>query len=451
MAQILLTTSAFLLSLLPPAALHYSAFTFFISPRQKKKLFFLYALFFAAETAVIFSLFLFQILPFHFSSYKRLLYLAWIPYFLVTVWIIRPFWAQHLYIFSLHSIFSITLHTLIMYGLFCFIRVNDYPFYYSIQLLCYTGLFMLCFPVLRRYFITVFVRFRHVQNHYFWNYICLLPLLIFVDETFFAVSQQQPVGVAYFLPRMILALAAFIIALSVLRGLSRSETDMRQYRRQYDLSVQMQSMRQYTEMLRQSQQQIQDLQDQKDCQLQHIAALIRIGDTAGASRYIRRMDATIAQTKVETWCGNPILNAALTVYMDKARQLHIPITAKLAIPPAMDMDADLAMVLSNLLENAIHASQLQDPENRHIMVIARCQDHLLNLLVQNRFDAPVPLGSDGLPQTDQKGHGLGMRSLAYFQMTYHASVLCSQDAAWFKTYMQVPWKQAPSRPSGQDA
>ncbi len=70
--------------------------------------------------------------------------------------------------------------------------------------------------------------------------------------------------------------------------------------------------------------------------------------------------------------------------------------------------------------------------------MSKQQSFGLVLCIQNRFDKPVPLDADGFPMTTRKGHGLGMRSLKQFQTKYEATILCTQENGWFKTYLQVP-------------
>ena len=108
---------------------------------------------------------------------------------------------------------------------------------------------------------------------------------------------------------------------------------------------------------------------------------------------------------------------------------------------------DLSIVLSNLVENALLASQKQPREKRNITVLALHQAGVLNILVKNLFDAPVELDENGLPVTHVKGHGIGMKSLVRFRDKYGASILCQQKDGWFQTYLQVA---AQTQTGGED-
>ncbi|XOQ26038.1 MAG: GHKL domain-containing protein [Mitsuokella multacida] len=165
---------------------------------------------------------------------------------------------------------------------------------------------------------------------------------------------------------------------------------------------------------------------------------VRSKDQDGFADYIEQLGAKFNQTKLPQYCQNNLINAALTVYLSRARELGIPVTASVDLPQDLPASGDLSIVLSNLVENALIASQKQKPTERSITVLALRQGPSLNILVKNRFDAPVPLNEEGLPVTHVKGHGIGMQSLARFRDKYDASVLCRQQGGFFMTYMQVP-------------
>ena len=73
-----------------------------------------------------------------------------------------------------------------------------------------------------------------------------------------------------------------------------------------------------------------------------------------ALQLIEEIGAELNQTKRKQYCQNPLVNAALSTYLAKAEALHMPITVKAVIPKENTaLSSDLAIVLSNLIENAI--------------------------------------------------------------------------------------------------
>ena len=157
----------------------------------------------------------------------------------------------------------------------------------------------------------------------------------------------------------------------------------------------------------------------------------------GVLTYIEELGEEFNSTKLPQYCQNPLINAALTVYLSRAREEGIPITVSVDLPQDLNCSGDLSIVLSNLVENALIASRKQPEDRRNITVLARRQGDMLNILVKNLFDAPVALDEEGLPVTKVKGHGIGMKSLARFRDEYHANVICTCEKGWFSTYIRL--------------
>lgn len=95
------------------------------------------------------------------------------------------------------------------------------------------------------------------------------------------------------------------------------------------------------------------------------------------------------------------------------------------------------MVFSNLIENAVHASEKQPEGQRALTVIAVRQDDMLNILIKNRFDGKVAFDENGLPATNAPGHGIGMKSLAHFLDAHNANAICTCEKGWFSTYVRL--------------
>ena len=83
-------------------------------------------------------------------------------------------------------------------------------------------------------------------------------------------------------------------------------------------------------------------------------------------------------------------------------------------------EGELAIVLANALENAIHANLPLPPERRQI----RCRvvgTPSLMLEIANPCAKPVTFDEKGLPVARDQGHGLGVRSIAAFCQRHGAA------------------------------
>lgn len=72
----------------------------------------------------------------------------------------------------------------------------------------------------------------------------------------------------------------------------------------------------------------------------------------GVLTYIEELGEEFNSTKLPQYCRNPLINAALTVYLSRAREEGIPTTVSVDLPQDLICSGDLSIVLSNLVENA---------------------------------------------------------------------------------------------------
>ena len=153
--------------------------------------------------------------------------------------------------------------------------------------------------------------------------------------------------------------------------------------------------------------------------------LLDQGELEEARTYLKQQLAhTIPQTRV--YCQNKAVNAAIGYYIAKAEASSVPVETNLDIPTQLPFDSvELALVVSNLLENAIQAvSHLPQGHARFIHFTCRQKGRLL-LEMSNPCPEHTILDNNGLPFSAQSGHGLGTRSVVAFANKYHAELLYS--------------------------
>lgn len=91
----------------------------------------------------------------------------------------------------------------------------------------------------------------------------------------------------------------------------------------------------------------------------------------------------------------------------------MPIEWKLELPVLLPMpEADLCMILGNLLENALDASRKLTPDQRQIRVMVRMlSPAMLGIVVENRYDGVLKKQSGILHSTKHEGIGIGLVSI----------------------------------------
>ena len=151
---------------------------------------------------------------------------------------------------------------------------------------------------------------------------------------------------------------------------------------------------------------------------------IKAGEIEKARQLIAAQDMKLSAASITPYTDYPIINAAISIYLRKAEEKGLSVKQKVNLPKGMGTDEqELAVLLSNLLENALLAV-MRDKETGaaagpgSISLILQHIGEQCVLEIVNTSVAPLHLGKDGLPVTSRQGHGLGMLSLRNFLKRY---------------------------------
>ncbi|MEG0805396.1 MAG: GHKL domain-containing protein [Lachnospiraceae bacterium] len=140
----------------------------------------------------------------------------------------------------------------------------------------------------------------------------------------------------------------------------------------------------------------------------------------------------IGESRGMSYCENVQVNSVLCSICDKAERQGIRVEANLVISDQPQIEGlDLAMVIANLLENAINAAG--KTENKNVKIIGRTVDKQLILEVKNAYAGQIEFDKDsGLPISKQGyGHGFGMQSIEAFVRKYQACFDCYAEKQQF--------------------
>jgi sensor histidine kinase regulating citrate/malate metabolism len=142
-----------------------------------------------------------------------------------------------------------------------------------------------------------------------------------------------------------------------------------------------------------------------------------------ATEYIRKVQADVEAITPKRFCENELVNLLCSAFFDKAQKLGIQLTVNVRVPKDLSIpDTALCSLLSNGLENALHAAATLDEPLRWVTLY--CEHKLNKLLIEikNPYKGTIVL-ENGLPATLEEGHGYGCRSI--LAITQHHRGLCS--------------------------
>ena len=119
-------------------------------------------------------------------------------------------------------------------------------------------------------------------------------------------------------------------------------------------------------------------------------------------------------TVIKTYCRNEMVNSVLSIYNMRFEEQRIRWEIQVSIGEKLPCSEMMfCAILSNVLENAMHAVQELPEDKRYIeLSLSEKAGHLL--LMEKNTVRSVPTFADGVPVTERSGHGLGARSIVYY-------------------------------------
>ena len=124
--------------------------------------------------------------------------------------------------------------------------------------------------------------------------------------------------------------------------------------------------------------------------------------------------------KVTAYCENEAANLIFSAFADRAAKAGVQFTVQAGISQALPVsESDLCVLLSNALENALHAAVRcrEAGQGAFIETTGHEKGKKLFLQITNSCLPDVQF-REGIPVTDRTGHGLGVRSICAISERY---------------------------------
>ena len=173
--------------------------------------------------------------------------------------------------------------------------------------------------------------------------------------------------------------------------------------------------------IRRSQREVSILRHDMRHFLSGLSALIEKGENDKAQEYIHEIIASVDNTVRHRYCANETVNMILSSYEPTMEENGITLRCALQLPETLPLsDVDMTSVLSNAIENAIHAVLPLEKEQRLIELNASEKNGKLLISVANPY-SQKPKMSDGMPITEEKQHGFGTQSIRYTVESHNGS------------------------------
>lgn len=132
------------------------------------------------------------------------------------------------------------------------------------------------------------------------------------------------------------------------------------------------------------------------------------------------------------FCENETVNLIISAFATKAKQSGILFLVDTKLPDSLPLsDTELCSLLSNALENAIHACEnITDSKERNIKLRMYSKNTKLCIDIRNSYQIE-PIFHQYLPISKERGHGFGTKSMAHIVEKYGGVFQFETKDGWF--------------------
>lgn len=258
-----------------------------------------------------------------------------------------------------------------------------------------------------------------------WNTIWAVPALtttviLLFTNTYDALSSGSLV---FFLSRIALLFCCLIIYVQLLNGLSalRKQAILEE---QALINEQLLSFQrsQYARLQTHIEEVLRARHDLRHHQ-KVIRSFLDSGDLNALRTYLAQEEKTLPeQEQTRFYCRNYVINTLLNYYAQRILPLGIDLEIQVELPEQLPLpEADLCVVMSNLIENAQEACSGQPDSYIHIKA-RMTGDRAFALVVENSSaEPPRRQSNDSFRSTKHSGDGIGTQSVSYIAQKYHGT------------------------------
>ncbi|MBR6736268.1 MAG: sensor histidine kinase [Oscillospiraceae bacterium] len=146
----------------------------------------------------------------------------------------------------------------------------------------------------------------------------------------------------------------------------------------------------------------------------HLLALegfLSSNKTQQAREYIEMIRSDLDSFTPVRYCENGLVNLLCSSFADKAKKLKAKFDVSVSLPDSLPIsDTEICSIISNGLENAFNAISSLEEERRTVSFYCGIRRNKLLIEIKNPYSGKVTM-HDGLPVSDNIGHGYGCRSI----------------------------------------
>ena len=300
-----------------------------------------------------------------------------------------------------------------------------------VQIIIYVIVLTALWFFVRSFFMTVL---RYTSSGWFIMDLSFLiyALMIYMMNVVLDAFNTTPVEVGL----EVLMLVIFIAILLIITKTLREKEDDFTHRM---LEEQRKAISEQATNFRENEKKISILRHDMRHDIAIVTQLIEEGRIQEALQTLKETDDILERSRSVKYCENVYINATFVLLQRKAKAKGLEIEYKTDIREGEYLDThQLAIVLSNLIENAINACmKVEGDDPRFIQVNARDTGASLIIKITNSFRGKVTFDNNGFPVAGREGHGIGTKSVVEFVHANDGMIDYSADGDRFTVKVLV--------------
>ena len=244
-------------------------------------------------------------------------------------------------------------------------------------------------------------------------------ITIIALSTFPSVISERPDDMPMLITLIILMLLMYLM---IFQTLSRQK-ELNEIERENELwQIELKQMQRRIRQMNETNEQIKIARHDMRHRLSGIDVMLKKGEINEAEEYIASSLKTLEYSGEKLYCKNAVLDAIFSYYFSLAKEADIEVAHDLNISDELPVKAsELSVVVANALENAIHACEAINADNR--IIRCRCiETPQFMLQVSNPYSNEIKTDENGIPIGADGNHGIGTRSILAFCEKYGAQV-----------------------------
>ena len=372
-------------------------------------------------------------------TYKCCLTFGWIPFFLSMLFVFPNAKAAQIFILGMQGIYMFALHGIS--AIFILLGFPDTPAenFLIEHLLVYDFFFAMTLPGAYRVFSPMLPSKRFMNEKSYSYYMAAIPMILVMTA-----MPTSLMGELWSLDKLFVWLILVIFFIAFDRYLILEKKDFNRVMNIQSANHLMEKsisfLQSYAQLLQDNGKEMSLFRHDLRHRILALHGLLQRGQTEDALALLESSHEDLERTATHPYCLNPIINAIISIYFEKAKELSVRTSHKISFPQSLpSIESPLAYVLANLLENAIMAATTMPKEKRTVDLTLLMKGNQIALSVVNSYDMPLHLDEKGYPKTDKEGHGFGMVSIARFLDSHQAYKNFTQEdgIVRFEAYFTV--------------